>query len=89
MPCRYGCTADHRIPVELVEADVEIGFHLIDLAEDRPADAPRLLGDAEAVYTDTLTRIGRLAPPEQSSFEMLVAELRRAIDAALARHRRD
>lgn len=86
MPCRYGSTAAHRIPVELVEADFETGFELTDLADTRPSDAIRILADAEAVYVDILARLGRLEAPEGGSFEPLVGELRRAIDLARLRH---
>ena len=83
MPCRYGTTAEQRVSVELVEADIEIGFCLVDLVESCPADAARLVANAEEVYEDALARITRLEPAEQSSFEPLVNELRRAIDLAL------
>ena len=83
MPCRYGTAPDHRVSVELVEADIEIGFCLVDLVESCPADAARLVANAEEVYEDALSRITRLEPAERSSFEPLVTELRRAIDLAL------
>jgi hypothetical protein len=67
----------------LVEADIEIGFCLIDLAESYPADAARLLGNAADVYAEVLARFNRLQPAERGSFEPLVAELRRALDLAL------
>ncbi len=82
MPCRYGATPDHRIRVELVEADLEIGFSLVDLVESCPAQTARLVSDAEDIYQDVLTRMERLAAPERRNFEPLVAELRRAIDLA-------
>jgi len=69
--------------VELVEADIEIGFSLVDLVESRPADAARLVANAEEVYQDAQSRITRLEPSERRSLEPLVAELRRAIDLAL------
>jgi hypothetical protein len=83
MPCRYGTAPDHRVSVELVEAAVEIGFCLVDLVESCPADAARLVANAEQVYEDVLTRLTRLDPFERSSFAPLVTELRRAIDLAL------
>lgn len=87
MPCRYGLTAHDWMPVELVEANFEIGFSLIDLADIHPSEAPRLLGDAEAVYDDILARVRRLEESlETSSFQPLVRELRRAIDLALLWH---
>jgi len=83
MPCRYGAAPGHRVSVELVEADIGIGFCLVDLVESCPADAARLVANAEEVYEDTLSRITRLEPAERSSFRPLVTELRRAIDLAL------
>jgi hypothetical protein len=79
LPCRYGSTPDHRIRVELVEADIEIGFRLVDLVEGCPAEAARLVADAEAIYRDVLARLQQISS-ERASFEPLVAELRRAID---------
>jgi hypothetical protein len=66
-----------------VEADIEIGFCLVDLVESCPADAARLVANAEEVYQDVLARLTRLQPSERGSFEPLVTELRRAIDLAL------
>ena len=83
MPCRYGSTPLHRVQVELVEADIEIGFELIDSIETFPGEAARLVADAEDVYRDAQARIGRLEPAEQAGFQPLMTELRRAIDRAL------
>jgi hypothetical protein len=86
MPCPYGSTAGRRIPVELVEADFEIGFSLIDLAHSHPRNASRILADAEAVYQDILARVRRLGAPESGSFQPLIGEFRRAIDLATLSH---
>ncbi len=80
MPCRYGTSPDHRVRVELVEADLEIGFSLIDLVEACPSEAARLVSDAEEIYQDVLARLQRLENSERRNFAQLVAELRRAID---------
>lgn len=80
MPCRYGSTPDRRVRIELIEADLEIGFTLVDLAGSSPADSTRLLSDAGQVYDDILTRLKRLEPAEGRKFQPLVAELRSAID---------
>jgi hypothetical protein len=82
MACRYGVSPEHRIMTELVEADFEIGFSLMDLAEDSPAQAHRLIADAESVYADILLRLGTFPPTQGDSFKPLVTELRRAIDLA-------
>jgi hypothetical protein len=83
MPCRYGSTPDHRVRVELVEADFEIGFSLVDLADSRPSEASRVLADAEEVYADIQARLMGLPSSEGDSFKPLATELRRAIDLAL------
>ena len=80
MPCRYGSTPDHRVRIEMVEADLEIGFSLIDMVETFPGDRARLVADAEEVYTDLLGRLNRFEPGQRENFEPLVKELRRAID---------
>ena len=82
MPCRYGATPEHRVRIELIEADLEIGFSLVDLALGSPENSVRLLSDAGQVYDDILVRLKRLEPAEACSFQPLVAELRRAIDLA-------
>jgi hypothetical protein len=83
MPCRYGSTPAHRVRVELVEADFEIGFSLVDLADSRPSEASRLLANAEEVYADIQARLTGLPSSEGDSFKPLATELRRAIDLAL------
>ena len=82
MPCRYGTSPDHRVRVELVEADLEIGFSLVDLLESCPEQTARLVSDAEEIYQDVLTRLQRFEAAERQPFEPLVKELRRAIDLA-------
>jgi len=82
MPCRYGSSPQHRIRVELIEADLEIGFTLTDLAASRSPDSSRLLAEAGHVLLDALARVNRLEPAEQKIFEPLIKELRRAIDLA-------
>ena len=66
----------------MVEADIEIGFRLIEMVESCPEEQGRLVADAERAYADVLARAARLQPAVRSNFEPLVAELRRAIDAA-------
>jgi hypothetical protein len=80
LPCRYGTSPDHRVRVELVEADLEMGFSLVDLVASLPSQAARLVADAEAIYQDVQARLQRLENSERQNFEPLVAELRRAID---------
>jgi hypothetical protein len=85
MPCRYGATPEYRVRIELVEADLEIGFTLVDLAASSPGDSLRLLADAQQVYAAILARVDRLHSPERDNFQPLVAELRRAIELATRR----
>ena len=82
MPCRYGTRPEHRIAVELVEADLEIGFNLAGLAESDFANSTRILGDAEDVYRDILTRVAKLDSRDRESLAPLIGELRRALDLA-------
>ena len=83
MSCRYGTSPEHRIAVELVEADLEIGFHLAGLAESDLENSRRILCDAEDVYRDTLARVTKLPPQDRENLAPLVGELRRAIDLAI------
>ena len=70
--------------VELVEADIEIGFQLVDMLEVWPAESARLMSDVEDVYADVQRRVLGLPPEERKNFEPLIGELRRAIDLAKA-----
>ena len=83
MPCRYGTTPEERILVELVEADIEIGFQLVDSLECWPAEASRMAAAIEDVYGNVLARVERLPVSERGKFEPLIEELRRAIHLAL------
>ena len=87
MPSRYGLRQDHWVRVELVEADIEIGFRLIELAEVWPEETARLVAEAERVYAEVVERIARLQPGMRSNFAPLVGELRRAIDMVLQARR--
>ena len=76
MPHPYALGASARIPVELVEADFEIAFHLVDMAD------PRALRDAENVFRDIEARLRRMGAPANLPFTPLVDELRRELDLA-------
>jgi tRNA1(Val) A37 N6-methylase TrmN6 len=73
--------------IEFVEADCEIAFGLVDIAEmgsgagDR-ALAVRALDDADQVILDIEQRLVRLAERNRTPFEPLVCELRRQIRQA-------
>lgn len=65
-----------------MEADVEIGFNLVDMAESDSSLATRALEDAEDVFEDIRCRLDRLGALERGHFTALVGELRRQIDVA-------
>ena len=79
--------SSHRMAIELVEADCEIVFGLVDIAElesssgDRKL-AVRALDDADNVVLDIEERLVRLAERNRAPFEPLVSELRRQITQA-------
>ena len=79
--------AAERIRVELIEADVEIGFGLVDsaLGELRAGNlvfARRALQDAEKVLIDIEQRLLELDAEHSRPFGPLVDELRKAVHAA-------
>jgi len=41
----------------LVEADIEIGFQLVDMLEVWPAEGARLISNVEDVYADVQARL--------------------------------
>ena len=76
-----------RILVELIEADVEIGFRLVDeakayLLSGHPEFSIRVLQVAEDVVADIQRRLQRLGQSESWPFDPLVNELRDEIAAA-------
>jgi hypothetical protein len=80
-----GITKRDRLEVGFVEADVEIGFSLVDMAHAEfnrgdPLVATRVLEDAEDVFKDIEQRLDRLGSTEHGHFAALVVELRREID---------
>jgi len=76
-----------KILVQLIEADVDIGFGLVDEARafhasGQPAFSSRALHDAEDVLADIVRRLQRLGESESVPFHPLVTELRNEIAAA-------
>lgn len=74
----------NKILIQFIEADVEIGFGLIDEAKayraaGQPEPSSRALQDAEAILTDIDLRLQRLGDSESGPFHPLVAELRNEI----------
>jgi hypothetical protein len=88
---RGGGTLGDRIAIEFVEADVEIGFNLVDLATREstlrnPSLATRALHDADEVLQDIDERLLRLGDRDRASFAPLIAELRREVEQAKSRN---
>ena len=80
-------TASDQMMVQLVEADVEIGFGLVDEAKAYRARGQvefgtRALKEAEGIVVDIEQRLQRLGDAEAGPFHALVAELRNEIGIA-------
>ena len=76
-----------RIPAELIEADIEIAFSLVDMAEEclRERDvisAGRVLRDADDVLLDIRRRVAALCSEKRWPFDPLLGEVNRAIALA-------
>ena len=75
-----------KVLVELIEADVDIGFGLVDeaktyLASGQPELMSRVLQDAAAVVADIECRLRQLGDSEARPFHPLLTELRSEIAA--------
>ena len=66
----------------MVEADIEIGFRLVEMLESWSGEKSGLEGAMEAAYAGALARVHRLPLPEQENFAPLIGELRRAMNLA-------
>lgn len=78
--------AAHQVLIELIEADVDIGFGLVDSAKayessGRPEFRSRALQDAVEVVADIERRLQQIGDSESAPFLHLVAELRNEIAA--------
>ena len=76
-----------RLRVQFAEADIEIGFNLVDMAEGEAIRgnydrASRILRDADNVLLDIQQILCRLTIPERDLFGPLLGELGRAIGLA-------
>ncbi|HUO61317.1 MAG TPA: hypothetical protein VMU24_11660 [Candidatus Acidoferrales bacterium] len=76
-----------KILIQLIEADVETGFALVDDAKEFRATGQlgcswRALQDAEGVVCDIERRLQELGNTESGPFQLLVTELRNEIAAA-------
>jgi len=73
-----------KIAVQLIEADVEAGFALVDgaracRASGQPQFSSRVRQDAEEIVADIERRLQRLGDSESRRFHSLVTELRNEI----------
>lgn len=87
MPNEPNHRASDRIQVELIEADVDIAFGLVDdaLEEFRGGNAlfaRHALAEAEKVLTDIEERLRHLDAERSAPFGPLVDELRKSIRTA-------
>ncbi len=76
-----------RLRTELLEAAVEQGFALIDLAEEAALrgqnfEATQVLHDAERVLADIDQRLAQMQVAQSRPFIALIAELRRSLENA-------
>ena len=79
--------ASERISKELIEADFEIAFNLVDMAGEEStqgefASATRALHDAEDVFADIERRLTVINDYDRQSFAPLLGELKRALGLA-------
>lgn len=77
----------HQMVIQLIEADVESGFGLVDEARayrlsGNMAFSSRALQDADAAVADIEHRLAQLGHSDALPFLPLVAELREQIAAA-------
>ena len=73
--------------MDLIEADVDMAFGLVDDATDEFRDgnqlyAQRALEDARRALADIESRLSELGPDRRSPFGPLVDELRKSINQA-------
>ncbi len=80
--------ASQRVTREMIEADFEIAFSLIDLAPANPADnawGAHAVSDAEEVLHDIERRLELQGPEDSAPFGPLLEELKRQIAQAKCR----
>ena len=75
---------EDKILIELIEADVDIGFGLVDEARSyrasgQPELSSRVLQNAEDILADIERRLQRLGDSESAPFRLLVTALRNEI----------
>ena len=85
----YNHRASDRVRIELIEADVDMAFSLVDDAreefhEGNAEFAHAALDHAHKVVRDIEQRLAKLDPEHRAPFGPLLDELRKAIQAAQA-----
>ncbi len=87
MPQRDTSGIGERIPREIIEADFEVAFSMVEMAqsdssrEDREL-ATTLLHKAEGMLDDIRARLQRMTVAQREPFEKRCEELSHAIEAA-------
>ncbi len=84
MPHPIGRKVADKVTTQLIEADVEIGFALVDEAKaynasGQPEFSSRVRHDAEEVIADIERRLRQLGDFASGPFHLLVSELRNEI----------
>lgn len=86
MPQRDTSGIGERVPREIIEADFEVAFNLVDMAQSESKDnrqvAAQLLHKAEGMLEDIRTRLQRMTAAQREPFEKRCEELGQAIEAA-------
>ncbi len=77
----------NQVAIQLIEADVDIGFALLDEARTfraygQPALCAHVLGEAADIVADIQRRLQELECSEAGAFRSLVVELQNAIAQA-------
>ena len=86
MPQRDTSGIGERVPREIIEADFEVAFNLVDMAKSESTDnreiALQLLHKAEGMLEDIRTRLQRMTPAQREPFDKRCEELGHAIQGA-------
>ena len=88
MPYAREHRASQRVTRGMIEANFEIAFSLIDLAQTNPGDhawAAHAVGNAEDVLHDIERRLALEAADDRAPFAPLLDELKRQIADAKCR----
>ena len=88
MPYAREHRASQRVTRGMIEANFEIAFSLIDLAQTNPDDHTwdaHALSEAESVLNDIERRLALQEPDERTPFAPLLEELKRQLARAKCR----